>query len=106
MKIRFDVKSEAFKKQLADLDKFVNRDLGRDAYDYFKSITPIRSGNARRKTKYRSKQNTKVIDAQYPYAKRLDEGYSDQARQGMSDPTIDYIEREYNKEVKRLNRRG
>lgn len=47
-------------------------------------------GNARRKTTL--KNNT--IDANYPYAKRLDEGYSSQAPDGMTEPTLNSI-REY-----------
>lgn len=61
------------------------RDSWRISGDYFKSITPKASGNARSKTS--TKQN--VIRAEYAYAARLDEGYSRQAPQGMSDPTID-----------------
>jgi len=102
MKIKLEIKSEQVTKQLADLDKYVNRDLGKEAYDYFKSITPMRSGNARRKTKYSDKGNTKVIEGNYPYAQRLDTGWSKQAPKGMSEPTQDFIEREYQKEIAKL----
>jgi hypothetical protein len=57
------------------------------AYKTFKSVTPIRSGNARRKTKKEGKR----IVADYPYAQRLEEGYSKQAPKGMTEPTIDAI---------------
>lgn len=54
---------------------------------HFKSITPIRSGNARRKTVL----NRGNIEANYPYAVRLDQGWSRQAPQGMVKPTIEYM---------------
>lgn len=53
------------------------------AYDVFKNTTPIRTGNARKKTK---KEGTDTIFADYAYAKRLDQGYSRQAPDGMSKP--------------------
>jgi hypothetical protein len=59
------------------------------AYDYFKSITPIRSGNARRNTRLDNKNN---IEANYDYASRLDEGWSKQAPKGMTKPTEKKIE--------------
>lgn len=65
----------------------------RRAYDYFKNITPIRSGNARNNTK----MNNNRIEAKYQYASVLDAGRkrvgnrmqgSNQAPEGMSKPTI------------------
>lgn len=70
--------------------------LPRKAYLQFKSVTPKRSGNARRKTKL----NRDTINANYPYAQRLDQGYSPKAPRGMIDPTLKYIRRE----VKRISR--
>ncbi len=60
-----------------------------ESYEFFKKKTPIRSGNARRKTRLQGQ----TIKADYPYAQRLDEGYSKQAPQGMVDPTIKFIKR-------------
>lgn len=59
----------------------------KESYDYFKAKTPIRSGNARRKTRLQGS----TIKADYPYAVRLDEGWSNQAPQGMVKPTIQFI---------------
>ena len=50
----------------------------------FKDLTPVRKGNARRKT---TLQNEK-IEANYPYAQRLDEGWSKKNPDGMVKPTI------------------
>jgi hypothetical protein len=67
------------------------------AYAYWRSITPVRSGNARRKTTLRN--NT--IDAAYAYAQALDSGASRQAPKGMSEPTIQYLDREYRKRIRK-----
>lgn len=48
----------------------------------FRDLTPIRSGNARRRTTLQGD----TIQANYPYAQRLDEGYSKQAPKGMTLP--------------------
>jgi hypothetical protein len=68
----------------------MRKELGKvpsEAYDFFKSKTPIRSGNARRKTRLQGSS----IKTEYPYAQRLDEGWSKQAPQGMTKPTIEFI---------------
>jgi hypothetical protein len=63
------------------------QDVPRKGYDFFKRITPKDSGNARSRTRL---VNT-VIEADYPYAVRLDKGWSRQAPNGMSRPTISYM---------------
>ncbi|CAB4220286.1 hypothetical protein UFOVP1634_11 [uncultured Caudovirales phage] len=63
-------------------------ELARVAYPVFKKYTPKRSGNAQHKTL--SKGDT--IHANYPYAKRLDNGYSKQhGGVGMTEPTLQAI---------------
>lgn len=57
------------------------------AYKAFVKNTPVRSGNARRKTK----KTGNTIDANYPYAQRLEEGYSKQAPNGMTEPTLEEV---------------
>ena len=69
-------------KQLSNLPK--------EALKEFVKNTPIRSGNARRNTKLKGKN---VIHARYPYAQRLDEGYSKQSPDGMSKPTEEFIQK-------------
>lgn len=77
-----------------DLD---DRVLAKVGYDFFVQTTPIRSGNARDRTNLKNN----VITANYPYAQRLDEGYSRQAPKGMTEPTLkhvqQYIKRQENK---------
>lgn len=73
------------------LDKIRRRldALPREAYEVFREETPVRSGNARRNTKFRKD----TIVADYAYAQRLDQGYSKKAKEGMWKPTIRYIKR-------------
>ena len=70
------------------------------AYKEWVKQTPIQSGNARRKTRLVKTAQGGIIDAAYPYAQRLDEGYSTQAPRGMSEPVQKFIERE----IKRIMR--
>jgi len=91
-------------KEFSDLVRFPKQDIAQvkqDAFDYFHDITPIRTGNARRNTSLTG--NT--IRARYPYAERLDTGYSKQAPDGMVNPTIDHIEKNLiPKAIRRANR--
>lgn len=68
----------------------VERKVGRIkdfAADEFRKTTPIRTGNARSKT-----NRTNVgVEAAYPYANSLNDGFSRQAPQGMTEPTVDKI---------------
>ena len=64
-------------------------ELARVAFPVFKDFTPVREGNAKRKTKLKGD----TIHADYPYAKRLDEGYSKQkGGVGMSEPALQAIQ--------------
>lgn len=81
--------SETMSKSLARIQQDLEK-LPRKAYDYWVGITPIRTGNARRKTRLRET----TIQAQYPYATPLDEGHSRQAPKGMSKPTDTFIRKE------------
>jgi hypothetical protein len=58
-----------------------------EAYRFWVQKTPRDEGNARKKTRLKGQ----VIHAEYPYAEKLDEGYSKQAPDGMSEPTSDFI---------------
>lgn len=73
---------DQLKKDLSD------RALAKVGYDQFVLTTPIRSGNARDHTQLKDN----VITANYPYAQRLDEGYSRQAPKGMTAPTIKHVQ--------------
>ena len=68
------------------------------ALDKFQELTPIDSGNARRKT---TLKNNKTIVADYPYAGRLNKGSSKQAREGMVKPFLKWLRQQSNLIFKR-----
>lgn len=72
------------------------RVIAAEAYREFYKLTPERSGNAKRNTRLRNDE----IQADYPYAQRLDEGYSRQAPRGMTEPTIKHIKKFIKKQEK------
>lgn len=99
MKIRFKVDDSDYQelvKELRDIDD----DAMKQAFPTYKSKTPIKSGNARNKTKL--KRN--VIASKYPYAGRLDDGWSKQSPDGFTEPTIDALDGIIDKIVRRANR--
>lgn len=63
--------------------------LPREAYDVFRDNTPQRSGNAYRSTRL----SGSTIDANYAYAEKLDEGYSQKKPDGMTRPTEEFLEK-------------
>ena len=79
------------KRRVEGLQKIAQR-----GHAHFKRITPKRSGNARNRTVL--KQGN--IEANYPYAVRLDKGWSRQAPRGMVQPTIEYMSKLVNQVMK------
>jgi len=99
--------SVKFNVDMLDLDKLISKsekelkNINKEAYDYFREKTPKQSGNAQRNTKLHGNK----INPDYGYAKRLDDGWSNQSRDGMSDPTIDRLKYKIIPDaVRRLNR--
>jgi hypothetical protein len=76
------------RKKFDELEKVPDHII-RQAHKVFVKETPIKSGNARRRTKLKSQKQQ--IHANYPYAQRLDTGWSRQAPDGMSKPTRDAL---------------
>ena len=64
----------------------------------FQRLTPRRTGNARANTEL---TNNKMIVGDYPYAQRLDNGWSKQAPKGMIIPFTVW----WNKQVRRIFRK-
>ena len=64
-----------------------DKNLARVAFTNFKKITPRDTGNAQNRTTLSGNE----IHAQYPYAQRLDKGWSKQAPNGMVQPTVQYL---------------
>lgn len=68
--------------------------LPMETYRFWKSITPIKTGNARRKTNLFGRQ----FRADYDYAVPLDKGRSKQAPRGLDKPTWQW----FKQKVKRI----
>ena len=80
-------------RRLREVNEFLDN-LPRSMSEEFTKNTPIRSGNARNSTKLEGSR----INADYAYAKRLEkDGWSKQAPEGMSTPTIDWARQELRK---------
>jgi len=80
--------TKKIQRRVANLNSVLSqKNLSRVAYNHFKKVTPVDSGNARRRTSLSGSD----INANYPYAHRLNTGWSDQAPDGMVQPTIDYL---------------
>ena len=97
MTTKLDVKISNRIKGSTTLMQNKLRNLPADAYRFFKNITPVRTGNAKRNTKL----SGTTIEADYKYAQVLDKGRhmtnkgmrgSDQAPEGMTKPTEQYIQ--------------
>jgi hypothetical protein len=71
--------------------------LAKVGYDFFVQETPVKSGFAKNSTLLKDH----TIYANYPYAQRLDEGYSKQAPKGMTEPTIVHVQ----KYIKRMEKK-
>lgn len=85
LQIKFD---DNITKFVDNMQKELNG-LPDEAYAVFVKNTPVKTGNARRKTR----QKNDTIEANYPYAGRLDDGYSKKSPKGMVEPTVEHIEK-------------
>lgn len=100
IQLKVNYKSDA----IVQKTKQIRKDLGnlpKEAYQKFRDITPIATGNARNKTRL---QGNKIV-GEYPYASVLDKGRhmtnrgargSTQAPKGMTQPTLQYIKERVN----------
>ena len=87
LKLVRNTMTPSLRRITAALDK-----LPKEAHKVFKDETPIRTGNAKRRTRLQGE----VIKADYNYATELDAGKSRQAPRGMSKPTEEYITKRVN----------
>jgi hypothetical protein len=80
------------------------KNVPKEAYQFFVKQTPVKTGNARRNTKLKGN----IIQANYQYAEVLDKGRhmtsrgmrgSEQAPEGMTKPTEEFIQKRVNKIV-------
>ncbi len=83
-------------KQLVELPS----DVHSESYTFLKKQTPIKTGNARRRTK---KESGLRIGSRYSYAGSLDDGFSRQAPDGFTEPTIDKMEQLVIREIRKID---
>jgi len=95
----------AIKVDISDVEdlftdmKTLPEDVMKKAYPELKKNTPVRSGNARRRTKLKGNE----IRSDYAYAGRLDDGWSRQAPKGFTEPTIKKLPVILDRLVRKLN---
>jgi len=89
MKIKVDVTRDLITSTLVAVQREL-KSIPPQAHQQMIQLTPKDKGNARNKTTLYSNS---VIRANYPYAKRLDEGYSKQAPRGMTRPLREWLRR-------------
>lgn len=99
MRIKIKIDDSDYQELVKDL-RDIDEDAMKQAFPTYKAETPIKSGNARNKTKL--KRN--VIASKYPYAGRLDDGWSKQSPKGFTEPTIDALDSIIEKLIRRANK--
>lgn len=72
-----------------------------DGFPVLKKATPKDTGNARRNTVHKSSAK---IESRYPYADRLNTGWSKQAPNGFTEPTLKHMEDFVDKFTRRVQK--
>lgn len=93
------INTKVFDKRMNELQDLPQEAM-KKALPVTKSNTPIREGNARRRTKLSSDKLT--INSNYSYASRLDDGWSRQSPRGFTKPTINALRSIVDKLVRRV----
>jgi len=89
MKLKVDVTKDLITPRLTAVQRELTT-VPLQAHQQMVQLTPKDRGNARSKTTLYSNS---IIRANYPYATRLDEGYSKQAPRGMTRPLREWLRR-------------
>ena len=95
MTLNFDMTQVS---RMFDQAEKVAATLPKEAYEVFRDETPYRSGNAYRNTRLRNN----VIEANYAYAERLDDGYSRLKPRGMTEPTEKFLRKRINELIGKI----
>jgi hypothetical protein len=95
--MKFKIDSRIFEKRMDKLEEIPELTMDK-AFPVLRNETPVRTGNARNKTKHVRLK----IKSNYSYAGRLDEGWSNQAPKGFTSPTIDFIKKFIRKQVGKI----
>ena len=96
--MKFKVDSSQVTKMFNQLDN-MSEAVMKQSYTVYKNATPIRGGNAKNRTKL---EKGLTIAGRYPYAERLDTGWSKQAPQGMTTPTLKALDGFIKNYIKRV----
>ena len=84
--MKFKVNSSVIQPRLREKAREL-KTVPPQAHKHFVGVTPIDKRRARKSTRL----DGNTINANYPYATRLNNGWSRQARQGMWNPTLKFI---------------
>jgi hypothetical protein len=87
-------------KSVGQIEKDITR-LPNQAFNEWKKVTPEDTGNAKRKTRLKKNAKGGTIHARYPYAQRLDNGWSRQAPKGMYEPVLEFLRRTLSRRFRR-----
>ena len=96
--MKFKVDSRAVDKMFKELAG-MPAEVMKETYTVYKNNTPIRSGNAKNRTKLETKLK---IGGRYPYAGKLDEGWSKQSPKGMTEPSLKALDGFIKNYIKRV----
>lgn len=98
MKMNFNIDISDFEPFMDDLAKVPAKAMA-STFPYYVKTTPIRTGNARRRT---IKVGKNKILSNYDYAGALDDGRSSQAKSGMTAPGSDFLAKAIVTEIGRI----
>lgn len=90
--MRRNTQGKKLERRMEEVERWLD-DLPKNMSEQFVKNTPIDTGNARNSTSLRGRS----IVADYPYAGPLHKGSSQQAPEGMTTPTIEWVRQELRK---------
>lgn len=94
--INFKVTKDNITPQLRRIQKQLDQ-LPQGAFKTWVANTPVRTGNARNRTRLQGDS----ISANYPYAVPLDQGSSRQSPRGMRVPTLKWLQDQLKKIIRK-----
>lgn len=95
--VKISINTKQIDRLIDDMED-LSKDTLQEGYKTFKEETPVKKGNAKRRTVLTAGK----IRANYSYAGRLDEGWSKQSPKGMSNPAIDEMKKFVDTFIKRV----
>lgn len=112
------VNDKIYRRRIKKLQKYVKTRLPKMSLKEFQDNTPVDKGYARRNTKLTMKNDGFKITGDYDYSGVIDRGeypknpvsqtgktrngFSTQSPKGMTEPTLDFVDKEIRKFIKRI----